>query len=387
MDFFRKSTIQVTCEKGLVPWLEEELGRSNEEIVRIHKTGIELSGNIFDCIRLNLNSRIAYSVLYLLKEFRAVNADELYAQASKIPWHGIIPADSYFSITANVHTDTVRDTRYPALKLKDAVVDRIKAETGVRPDSGKDRHRIVLTLNWFRNKVWIYLNTSGRKLSDRGYRKNPHTAPLRETLASAILMASDYTGKEVFLNPMCGSGTLAIEAALLAKGCYPQIHRDNFCFKHLQGYKEEYYTRYREETGKSKAVAGFPRIIATDHDLNALRAAQLNARTAGVEDMIEFKECDFADSPVPENRKGVIIMNPEYGRRLGEVESLKSEYKRIGDWLKQDCSGYRGYVFTGNRDLAKLVGLHAARRYEFFNGNIECRLLKYELYSGSRNDR
>ncbi len=386
MDFKRKSTIQITCEKGLVPWLEEEMRQAKENIIRTHKTGVELSGTLHDCIRLNLTSRTAYNVMYLLKEFQATTADELYNEAVKLPWHGIIPTDSYFSITTNVQTNTINDTRYPSLKLKDAIVDKIKSETGLRPDSGKDRHRIVITLNWYRNKVWIYINTSGRKLSDRGYRKLPHSAPLRETLAASIIQASTYTGKEVFINPMCGSGTLAIEAALLARGCYPQLHRDNFCFMHLNGFKDEFYTDPRDKALERRAdkETKLKPIIATDHDPNAIRAAQLNARTAGVEELIEFIVCDFADTPIPKDKDGVIILNPEYGERLGEVEKLKPEYKRIGDWLKQSCSGYTGYVFTGNLELAKLIGLRASRRFEFFNGNIDCRLLKYELYRGSK---
>ncbi len=386
MDFYRKSTIQATCEKGLAPWLETELKQKKFKILKTHKTGVELEGNLRDCIELNLNSRIAYNILYLLKKFKAATADDLYKEARALPWQGIIPNDSYFSITSNINTDSINDTRFPSLKLKDAIVDKIKAETGSRPDSGKDRHRIVITLNWYKENVWIYINTSGRKLSDRGYRKNPHTAPLRETLAAAIISASGYTGTEPFINPMCGSGTLAIEAALLAKGAYPQLHRDNFCFRHLHGYQEEFYTQARDtalNTRRNPDV--FPQIIASDHDPNAIRAAQLNARTAGVEDMIEFVECDFSATRIPAEKSGIIILNPEYGERLGDIETLKGEYKRIGDWLKQSCSGNTGFVFTGNLDLGKLIGLHASRRFEFFNGNIDCRLLKYELYRGSKD--
>ncbi len=386
MDFYRKSTIQVTCEKGLVPWLEDELKGANEKIIRKHKTGLELEGTLIDCIRLNLFTRTAYSVLYLLRGFKANTPDELYNEAKKIPWHGIIPNDSYFSITTNVQNESIHDTRFPSLKLKDAIVDKIKEETGERPDSGKERHRIVITLNWYYDKVWIYINTSGRKLSDRGYRKMPHTAPLRETLAASIIRASGYTGETPFINPMCGSGTLAIEAAMLARGNYPQINRDNFCFMHLNGFKPEFYTERRDLSLKSREGVSLPLkpIIASDHDPEAIRSAQINARTAGVEDLIEFIECDFSETPIPEGDRGTIILNPEYGERLGEFSELQSKYRRIGDWLKQSCSGYKGYIFTGNIDLGKQVGLKASRRFEFFNGNIDCRLLKYDLYDGSK---
>jgi putative N6-adenine-specific DNA methylase len=227
------------------------------------------------------------------------------------------------------------------------------------------------------------LNTSGVKLSDRGYRKMPVKAPLREMLAAAIVMAAGYDGSQNLVLPMCGSGTLAVEAALIATGRAPGLLRPNFGFKHLKAFDENIWKTVRGEARKKIRKSIDKRIIATDIAPEAIEASKQNAKTAGVDHLIEFKVCDFADTPLPEE-ENIIIMNPEYGQRLGETAELEELYKRIGDYLKQKCAGSTAYIFTGNKELAVKIGLKASRKFPFYNGNIECRLLKYELYKGSR---
>jgi putative N6-adenine-specific DNA methylase len=184
---------------------------------------------------------------------------------------------------------------------------------------------------------------------------------------------------------MCGSGTLAIEGALLAQGRAPGILRQNFGFMHLMGFDRSVFDRYREETKKTSLRRSDGRIIATDIRPEAVAAAIQNARTAEVEHLIEFHACDFRQTDVPEG-EGVVVLNPEYGERMGDVGSLGETYREIGDFFKSRCMGYRGYIFTGNLELAKKVGLRTRRRMPFYNGPIECRLLEYELYRGSRKD-
>ncbi len=379
MDFTRNSTIQATCERGLAPWLAEEMTALGFKVKRQHKTGVETSGTLTDCMRLNLYSRIAYSIQFLLEEFTCRNADDLYRQASKVEWEKIIPCDGYFSVVSKVNNDSIRDTRFPNLRLKDAIVDRISKVHGRRPNSGSDREKIVIHLNWHNDKAWLFLNTSARKLSDRGYRKMPHSAPLRESLAAAILDACGYKGNRPLVNPMCGSGTLAIEAALLARNSAPGTLRDNFAFKYYIGFPQDTYQAMRNEMREQRRNPPYPKIIATDHAPEAIEAARHNAVTAGVDGMIEFGVCDFADTQLPQDN-GIILMNPEYGQRLGEVSELAKDYKRIGDWFKQKCAGWEGYVFTGNLDLGKKVGLRPSAKTDFFNAKIECRLYKYEIY-------
>ncbi|MHC4245104.1 MAG: THUMP domain-containing class I SAM-dependent RNA methyltransferase [Planctomycetota bacterium] len=200
-------------------------------------------------------------------------------------------------------------------------------------------------------------------------------------------MATGYDGSQDLVLPMCGSGTLAIEAALIAMNKPAGALRSNFGFKHVKGFDEQIWKEIRSDARKTIRKGTMQkRIIATDINEQAIFAARQNARTAGVEHLIEFNVCDFADTEVPTG-EGIIVMNPEYGSRLGELEELEKEYKRIGDFLKQRCAGCTAYLLIGNKELSAKIGLKASRRMVFYNGNIECRLLKYELYKGIRPPR
>jgi len=189
-----------------------------------------------------------------------------------------------------------------------------------------------------------------------------------------------------FIAPMCGAGTLAIEAALMALNGAPGLLRDNFAFMHLTGFDEETWNAMLDKAEDSENPDFSGRIIATDHDPEAIEAARDNAHVAGVGDFIEFKLCDFADTEIPDG-PGVVMLNPEYGERLGQEKELEAVYKRIGDFFKQSCGGKTGFIFTGNSHLAKRVGLRTKRRRIFFNAKIECRLLEYELYAGTRKSK
>jgi len=206
---------------------------------------------------------------------------------------------------------------------------------------------------------------------------------MQETLAAGVLLASGYTGREPLVNPMCGSGTLAIEAALIATGRAPGLIRDQYGFMHALGFDLDAWQGFRHEARKGGNKFAPAPIIATDRDARAVEAARRNAQTAGVDHLITFEVCDFLETSIPEG-PGIVILNPEYGMRVGEIAALEVTYAGIGDFFKQRCAGYTGYVFTGNLDLAKKVGLRASRRMIFWNAKIECRLLKYELYVGRR---
>ncbi len=379
----QKSKILITCAKGIPPFLKQELLSLNCSILSEAIAGIETEGTLDDAQKLNLSLRTAHRVLFVLKEFEAKDADALYRELSHIPWEELIPADGYVCVTSSVETPSIRDTRFASLRCKDAIVDRIKDKRGTRPDSGPERGRSVVHLYWKDSRCTVYLDTSGESLSRRGYRKIPLAAPMQETLAAAVVLATGWQGERSFINPMCGSGTLAIEAALIGLGRAPGLLRGNFGFMHVPGYNEALWQKLREDARKrsKKELAG--RIIATDIDPAAVEAAKKNAATAGVEHLIQFAVCDFAETPVPEGG-GIVVMNPEYGERMGDAAQLEAVYKGIGDFLKQKCGGYTGYVFTGSPVLAKKVSLKPKRSIPFWNSGIECRLLEYDLYSGSR---
>jgi len=379
----KKSKIVITCAKGVPPFLKREILSLGFSVLSEGKAEVETEGTMEDTQKLNLLIRTGQRILFLLESFNAKTPDELYKRISRLSWEDYIPEDSYFSVTSSVFNPTIKDSRFANVKCKDAVVDRIKKKRGRRPDTGSEKNKIVVHLYWKSNLCQVFLNTSGEPLSRRGYRMIPLKAPMQETLAAAVVLATGWTGNGNFINPMCGSGTLAIEAALIALDRAPGLLRSNYGFMHLKGFDESSWKALRRKTRAAAKDKLNGRIVATDISQQAVEAAKKNAMTAGVERFIEFGVCDFSETPVADGG-GVVILNPEYGERLGEMEELKKTYREIGDFFKKKCQGYRGYVFAGNLDLAKRVGLRTNRRILFYNGPIECRLLEYDLYEGSR---
>lgn len=369
----------VTCPKAIAPILAGEIRALGLPVKRELTAGVESEGTLRDCMKLNLWLRTGHRVLYLVSDFMAPNADALYAEVLRIPWEEHIAANGYVSIETSVENPTIRDPRYAGLKCKDAIVDRIKEKAGRRPDSGPLTDRTVLFLYWKGDRCSLYFDTSGEPLSRRGYRKIPLKAPMQETLAAAVVLETGWDGDGHFVNPMCGSGTLAIEAALVGTGRAPGLLRDNFGFMHILGFDAAAWKKLRDEAKAAPDKKPKGRIIATDISAEAVEAAKKNAAAARVDHLIESGVCDFAETPVPDG-PGVVVFNPEYGERLGETKSLIPVYRRIGDFLKRRCQGYRGYVFTGNRELWNKVGLKPAHARTFFNSNIECRLLEFEVY-------
>ena len=382
--FSIQSRIIVTCSNRLSPFLQKEIAALGFSPVRVFKTGVELLGNMEDCIKLNLHLRCASQVLFSIKEFTAHNATDLYNVLVKIDWEKIIPAKGYFSITSNVTNETITNNLFANVKVKDAIADRFREKTGERPDSGPELNAVVVHLYWKEQLAELFIDTSGETLSKHGYRKIPGKAPMLESLAAATLLTVNWNREAVFINPMCGSGTIAIEAALLACNKKPGLLRSNYSFMHLCGYDELVYDKLFKEMESQVINNPSFKIIASDISEDAVSVSKINAGIAGVEELIEFQTGDFAATTIPEDGAGVIYFNPAYGDRLGEEIELQETYARMGDFLKKQCKGYWGYIFTGNLELAKKIGLKPKRRIEFYNGKIDCRLLEYELYAGSR---
>ncbi|GAC1313171.1 MAG: THUMP domain-containing protein [Mucilaginibacter sp.] len=383
--FHTESKIIITCNKRLSPYLQTEVEALGFKPARVFQTGVELLGTVTDCIALNLNLRCASQVLYLLKSFTAADPQQLYDNLVEMEWEKLIDFSGYFSVSSNVNNEHIRTPLFANVKVKDAIADRIKGQKGVRPNSGAEVNKTLVHLYWQDTEADIFLDTSGETLAKHSYRKIPGKAPMLEALAAGTIMATKWDKNSTFINPMCGSGTLAIEAALLATDKCSGLFRMNYAFMHIIGYDETvFFAERRKLKDKAKKDISF-RIIATDISEDAVDISQKNAKTAGVDHLIEFSVCDFADTPVPEE-PGIVMFNPEYGERLGTHTKLEATYKRIGDFMKKECLGYLGYVFTGNPDLAKKIGLAAARKIEFYNGKLDCRLLEYELYTGSKRE-
>jgi 23S rRNA G2445 N2-methylase RlmL len=383
--FTTESRIIITCNKRLTPFLEKEVIELGFEPEEVFSTGLELRGTVADCIRLNLNLRTASQVHYALKDFKAETPQDVYKHVGIFAWEELLPKDGYFSVTSNVDNPLVNNSLFMNVKVKDAIVDRMRNKLGVRPDSGSSIDKIVIHLFWRDNRAEIFLDTSGETLAKHGYRKIPGKAPMLEALAAATVMASKWDQKSPFVNPMCGSGTLAIEAVLLATNRRPGLYRTNYSFMHVNNYDEDLYAKeYRALEEQVKEVEGLT-VIATDISDDAIDISKVNAGIAGIEKMIRFAVCDFEKTEVPE-QPGVVFFNPEYGERLGEVSALESTYAGIGDFMKTKCKGYTGYIFTGNLELAKKIGLKASKRIEFYTAKLDCRLLEYELYAGSKRE-
>ncbi|MGN8226651.1 THUMP domain-containing class I SAM-dependent RNA methyltransferase [Gracilimonas sp. BCB1] len=379
-DFSQKSTISITCPKRITPYLKKELEDLGFPIYKVRHAGIETEGSLNDCMMLNLSLRTAHRVHYRLKDCRPQNADQLYRELVKIPWEDYIDKHGYVSVTSFIKNKTVTNTQFANMKVKDAIVDRIRKKTGTRPDSGPNLNKSVVFVFWKNDRAQIYLDTSGESVSRRGYRTETSTAPMQETLAASLILASKWKPGNHFINPMCGSGTIAIEAALQALNKAPGLLRPNYGIKHILGFDEDRWNDLRSDL-KNKASKDFEgRIIATDHDIRAVNATRKNARTAGLDHLIEVKKCDFSETEIPDGDPGIIMLNPPYGDRIGNEKELEPVYEGIGDYFKQEATGWWGYVFTGNFDLAKHIGLRTNQRIEFYNSTIDARLLEYELY-------
>ena len=383
MDFTQESRLLITCARGVAPVLNEELQALGFVVQHETTLGVFTNGTLEDAVRLNLLLRSGLRVLYLIDTFHTRTPDDLYHGVRNQSWENIVPDDGYFSVTSSVSNSFISDTRFANLKCKDAIVDQMQEKFGRRPNSGPDRSRTVLFMYWKDEECSLYIDASGEPLSKRGYRKMPMKAPMQETLAAATLLAAGWTGVGHFINPMCGSGTVAIEAALIALSRAPGLLRHNFGFMHVTGFEKEKYLSIRKQVNSMSKKQLTHKIILSDIDKGAVAAARQNARTAGVEHLCEFHACDFRETPIPTGG-GFVYLNPAYGVRLQEEKSLEKIYAAIGDFFKQKCKGCQGFVFTGNLSLAKKVGLKTKRRLIFYNGPIEARLLQYDIYEGSR---
>lgn len=390
--------IIISCAKGLSCWTEIEVRDMGYKPIEVTENTVVVRGAMRDVMRLNLWLRTAHRVLVPLLRTMCRNIKDLYQAVSSIDWENLLEADGYFSVSSIVHNFTIRDTRIPSLYTKDAIADRMREKCQRRPDSGGENIGAAVFVYWEDDEAIIYLDTSGEPLSKRGYRKIPGSAPMQETLAAACVMALGWKGTTPFLSPMCGSGTPAIEAVMLAMNKAPGALKGHFAFQSIKGYTriipgetapvvaprqrmgatpDQIWKEMILDAKAKERTDGLPQVIATDISPEAVENAHSNAIAAGVAPYITFKACDFAETHVPE-QKGCIFFNPEYGIRLGDPKELAPVYERIGTFMREKCRGYTGGLITGNPELAHLVNLYYRTRIPFFNGPIDCRLFIYE---------
>ncbi|MFZ4860253.1 MAG: THUMP domain-containing class I SAM-dependent RNA methyltransferase [Desulfuromonadaceae bacterium] len=366
-----------------VPRGAEELAAAELDTLGIKdakpgKGGVAFNTDRAGLYRANLWLRTASRVLVQLALFPCASPAELYAGVYALPWHDLITPDMTMAVDCSLRDSTLTHSGFVALKTKDAVVDRIREACGSRPNVDTAAPDVRINVHLHKNSCTISLDSSGDSLDRRGYRLERNEAPLRETLAAAVVALTGWDGTIPLADPMCGSGTIPVEAALFAAHKPPGLQRQ-FGFQRWLDFDNDLWVAIcaEAESGIRRLPVGL--ITGYDLDNKALLLAGRNCTKAGLEGQIHFFHAALQEFR-PEGDRGVVIINPPYGKRLGEEDDLRELYCQIGDVMKKQCRGWTGYVLTGNMELAKYIGLKASRRHVLFNGAIECRLLKYELY-------
>ena len=376
------------CPKGVGDLLAAELLSFGAEDTKESAAGVSFTGNLETAYRACLWSRVASRILLLLESFPVASQEDLYSGIRQIPWEEHFSPDSTFAVSASGKAGTVEHTHFASLKVKDAVVDRFRGHFGQRPTVNARQPDIRLNLHLARDEGAISLDLSGEALHKRGYRYEKGEAPLKENLAAAILMRAGWpqlsAGGCPFIDPMCGSGTLLIEAALMAGDAAPGIFRSSFGFMGWKNHMSGIWTnlqveaRYRMKEG----LARLPVILGYDSDRNAVRMALENLERAGLARRVHIERRDIASLALPPaagGRKGLILFNPPYGERLGEKEDLRVLYASMGERLRAQFPHWKAAVFTGNPDLGKSMGLRAVKTNNLYNGNLKCRLLHFDI--------
>lgn len=372
-----------TTALGMEALLGQELERLGGQSVQAQKAAVFFRGPLEVGYRACMGSRIANRILLPLATFPAANPDQLYGGVRKIHWSDHLPGDGTLAVDFSTSHSKITHSYYGALKVKDAIVDQFRTLQGIRPSIDLKQPNVRVNVYLHKDQATVSIDLSGESLHKRGYRQEGTAAPLKENLAAAILKLAEWPRNSdvAFLDPMCGSGTLPIEAGLMAGNIAPGLGRTYFGFSGWLGHVPRLWKRVVEEAQSAviRDKKQYPKIVGYDADFRAVRTALKNVEAAGLHGKVhiekrELKDCD-AIAP-----SGIFVVNPPYGERLGEVEALKPLYQEIGDLLKQKFKGWEGYVFTGSPELSKRIGLKASKRMVLFNGPIECRLFKFPLY-------
>jgi len=372
----------IPTAKGLAPLLEVELKELGIENTKQIAGGVSFDGTQEQGYQVCLWSRFASRVLLKLSEFKVVDSMDLYLGCSNIPWEEHFDVDKTFSIDFSGSNDEIRNTQFGALKIKDAIVDRFRKKTDERPNVEKRDADIRFNGRLFKDKASIYIDLSGSPLHLRGYRTIAGEAPLRETLAAGIVKRSGWKG-EALLDPMCGSGTLIIEAAMMALNIAPGSLRDTFGFEQWKKHDSETWKTLKTtaQVYAKRAVKDCDnRFYASDLSKDMISIARQNAKRAGVDELIEFSVQDAKKVMPPEELStGMVISNPPYGERLGGFSDTITLYTELGHHFKAAFAGWNLSMFAMDTELLSCLGMRAAKSYKFFNGPIECILKNYRI--------
>lgn len=373
------------CPRGLEALLAAELTRIGAGAVAPAAGGVGFSGGWETCYRANLLSRLASRILWKLRDFSYADEAGVYAAAREVDWPALFGVERSLRVNLTAIRSPLKSLDFTTLRIKDAVCDRFRDASGRRPDVDRIAPDVRIHCFLERNHGTLYLDTSGEPLFKRGWRSETVEAPMRENLAAGILMLAGWHPGEPLLDPMCGSGTLLVEAAAMARGRPPGAKR-GFGFEKLASYDARWWKRVREEAAQPAAHGPALQLYGSDTDPRALAVARRNLAAAGIERWVKLEQADVLTRAAPAT-SGVLVANPPYGERMGSEEALAQFYPALGNALKARFAGWRCYLFSSDTRLPRLIRLQPSKRTPLFNGALECRLYEFEIVAGSHRGR
>ena len=367
------------CPTGLEAVLAQELTATGADKVTPTRGGASFEGSWATCYKVNLWSRIASRVLWKAASHPYRDEEDVYRRCFAMPWSNLFQVTRTIRVNVSAIGSPLRSLDFITLRIKDAVCDRFRKDTGERPSVSTTSPDIRIHAFFEKSFFSVYLDTSGEALFKRGYRLGSTEAPLRENLAAGMLALSGWTPEQALLDPMCGTGTILVEAALIALGMAPGAQRD-FAFGKLHGYDAALWRSIRSEV--PVAANRKLQIHGSDRDRRQVETARKTFYAMGLENAVEIEVCDVLERKPPAV-SGIVLTNPPYGVRLETAEALANFYPKLGTALKHNFPGWTAYIFTGDLDLPKRMGLKPSRRIPLFNGSLECRLYEIKLVAGA----
>ena len=371
----------LTCPRGLERQAQVDLEHFLTSSI-IDKGGIKFSANQSTLYNINLHSRIGMHLLVKLFDFSASDENILYKEIYNFSWDKIISSKQTFIIKIKGKSQNFTNSNYLTLKIKDAIVDKIKKIKFSRPSINKDNPDVIISVFINNDKITIYRDSSGISLHKRGYRNKIHRAMLNESLAAGLIMLSGWNKLDPFYDLMCGSGTLPIEAALMAHNIAPGLLRENFGFQKWLDYDSKLFNRLKKKAKSNIKINTDIKIYGFDIAFQNIAISLSSIKSINLSSAIKFQKQDI-NNFIPYEKNGVIIINPPYGERLKQsMDELENLYKSIGDIFKSKCIGFNTYIFTSNLEAAKFIGLKSKIRIPLKNGKLDCRLLHYPIKEG-----
>ena len=371
-----------TTQQYLEPILVNELLNLGAENVEKHNRAVSFTGDLATMYRANLCTRTALRILVPFTSFSVKNEKELYEEIRRLEWEKHLDVDGTLAIHTSLSTELFNHSQYISQKVKDAIVDRFRENFGRRPSVDTVNPHLSIAIHIVRNEVNVSFDSSSESLHRRGYRTEQTLAPINEVTAAGMIMLTEWDRKGAFVDPMCGSGTILIEAALFAKNIAPGLFKKQFGFMLWKNFDKNLWKAIVEEA-KANIKETDTIFVGSDKTFKAIEIARANATRAGLDEDIRLSNKRFEEVKAPAGVTGIVVMNPPYGERL-PIEEIGPFYKQIGDKLKQDFDGYTAWIISSNVGALKKVGLAASQRLTLFNGPLECKYYKFELYKGSK---